>query len=98
MWHATRPPVVAARSSPLLCRSCALAVGCPPASLRTQRRLARVRASAGGQGDLPPAPDVAALAKMARLDVSAEEAAAWSPKIAAIVEWCARLIPRMLTR
>jgi Asp-tRNA(Asn)/Glu-tRNA(Gln) amidotransferase C subunit len=28
---------------------------------------------------------------MARLEVSAEEAAAWSPRINAIVEWCARL-------
>ena len=34
---------------------------------------------------------MAALAKMARLDVSAEEAAAWAPKIAAIVEWFGQL-------
>jgi len=53
---------------------------------RQHRLRVRPRAS---RDDLPPPPDVVALAKMARVDVSAEEAAAWAPKISAIVQWCA---------
>ena len=59
-----------------------------PAPRRTVPR--RTLAAAAGEGSAaapPPLPDIPKLAAMARLDVTAEEAAAWSPKINAIVDW-----------
>lgn len=38
---------------------------------------------------MPPPPDVEKLANLARLDVSPEEVKEWTPKISAIVDWCA---------
>jgi hypothetical protein len=61
----------------------------PPRRAPAPRGAARPLCAAAA-GDAPPPPDVQKLATMARLDVTAEEAAAWTPKINAVVDWYAR--------
>lgn len=62
-------------------------------------------ASASSRPPPPPPPDVAKLALMSRIDVTAEEAAAWTPQLEGIVTWFGALrdaeqldgVPPMLT-
>ena len=61
----------------------------PPRRAAAPRASPRTFAAAADGAQSPPPPDIKKLAGMARLDVSDAQAAAWSPKINAIVDWCA---------
>jgi len=51
----------------------------------------RLLACAAAKQGLPPPPDLRELARMAHIDVTAQEAAEWQPKVAGIVEWFGQL-------
>jgi hypothetical protein len=88
--HARALSALRSRAAPL--PGAATRAAPPPPRRCAARGSARTLAAAAGDttaAGVPPPPDVAKLALMARLDVTPEEAAAWSPKINAIVDWCA---------
>jgi Asp-tRNA(Asn)/Glu-tRNA(Gln) amidotransferase C subunit len=63
----------------------------PPRPAPAPRATPRTFAAAADGAQSPPPPDIQKLAAMSRLDVTDAQAAAWSPKINAIVDWCAFL-------
>jgi aspartyl-tRNA(Asn)/glutamyl-tRNA(Gln) amidotransferase subunit C len=63
----------------------------PPACAPRRRRPSSLCRAGSASGELPPPPDVPKLANLARLDVTAEEAAAWTPQIGAVVNWFGQL-------
>lgn len=60
-------------------------------SLRSTRHAARqVRCHSSSDREVPP-PDVRALAELAHISITAEQAADWEPKIRGIVDWFGEL-------
>ena len=82
------PPPAAACHAAARSRRAPRAPACALHRLRPSTLLCRAGGAAGG---LPPPPDVQKLANLARLDVTPEEAAAWTPQIGAVVDWFGQL-------
>ena len=80
---------IAGAMQPSLIARSAQAARQSSAAWSTVLRSRSVACASGGDGIAPP--DVQRLAQLAQIGVTAEEAAAWGPKIEGIVEWFGQL-------